>query len=154
MGFIFSKFSKLGSGAKPPSPNPSPQWLRQTNFSNPPTPFGLATPLYKTVTLYYLLASLAPLQPGVRGGSPPPPSYGPDWWISLSWIITIFEIVFNNQHQGAFLAPILWFVIFLIATEWCRFRLYAAVHCAWSHRLYGQCSYKSIILCYYIFYTL
>ena len=23
MGFIFSKFSKLGSGAKPPSPNPS-----------------------------------------------------------------------------------------------------------------------------------
>ena len=23
MGFIFSKFSKLGSGVKPPSPNPS-----------------------------------------------------------------------------------------------------------------------------------
>ena len=48
MGFIFSKFSNLGSEAKPPSPNPSPQWLRQTNFSNPPTPFGLATPLGKT----------------------------------------------------------------------------------------------------------
>ena len=38
MGFIFSKFSKLGSGAKPYP-------LRKTNFSNPPTPFGLATPL-------------------------------------------------------------------------------------------------------------
>ena len=44
MGFIFSKFSKLGSGAKTP---PS-QWLRGTNFSNPPTPFGLATPLIRS----------------------------------------------------------------------------------------------------------
>ena len=45
MGFIFSKFSKLGSGAKPPPKTPPPQCLKQTNFSNPPTPFGLATPL-------------------------------------------------------------------------------------------------------------
>ena len=45
MGFIFFKFSKLGSGAKPPPQTPPLQWLRQTNFSNPPTPCGLATPL-------------------------------------------------------------------------------------------------------------
>ena len=32
---------------------------------------------YKTVTLYYLLASLAPLQLGARGGSPPPPPAPP-----------------------------------------------------------------------------
>ena len=44
MGFIFSKFSKLGSGAKHPlNQTPPPQLLRQTNFSNPSTPFGLAT---------------------------------------------------------------------------------------------------------------
>ena len=35
----------IGEWDKAPFPNPSPQWLRQTNFSNPPTPFGLATPL-------------------------------------------------------------------------------------------------------------
>ena len=46
MGFIFSKFSKLGRGLCPTPQIPSPQWMRQTNFSNPPTPFGLATPLH------------------------------------------------------------------------------------------------------------
>ena len=46
-----SKFSKLGSGAKPPPQTPPPHWLRQTKFWNPPTPFGLATPLQGGVLL-------------------------------------------------------------------------------------------------------
>ena len=36
MGFIFSKFSKLGGGAEPPSPNPSPS-VAETNQLFEPT---------------------------------------------------------------------------------------------------------------------
>ena len=43
-------------GQSPPPQTPPPQWLRQTNFSNPPTPFGLATPLdLDSIILYYII---------------------------------------------------------------------------------------------------
>ena len=35
MGFIFSKFSKLGSGAKPPSPNPYPSVAEANQLFEP-----------------------------------------------------------------------------------------------------------------------
>ena len=45
MGFIFSKFSILGSGAKPPSPNPSPSVAEVNQLFEPTHSFwaGYAT---------------------------------------------------------------------------------------------------------------
>ena len=65
MGFIFSKFSKSGSGAKPPSPNPSPSVAEANQLFEPTHSFwaGYATaPNIYTPPLYLYYPSTIVLQ--------------------------------------------------------------------------------------------
>ena len=72
MGYIFSKFSKLGSGAKPPSPNPSPSVAEVNQIFKPTHSFwaGYATADLENmnsvkISKIYKTESSVPLEPEV-----------------------------------------------------------------------------------------